>query len=142
MALTENTPRPYNLGIAPMIEEMPADAAATVLEGAAVGENASAGTVRGLQDGDVFHGFAERKCDNSAGIAGAKKVIVRRQGEVELTVGGTLATADLGATVYATDDGTFSKTDSGSDTAIGKITRVVSTTKAVVFFQGATVRSI
>lgn len=141
-ALATNTPRNFDPDIEGLFEEMPSDATTTTYEGAAVGENASAGTVRGLVDGDTFHGFAERKCDNSAGAAGAKRVTVRRQGNVELAVAGTLATADMNAPVYATEDGTFSKTDSGSDTQIGKISRVISATKAMVFFQGATVRSI
>jgi hypothetical protein len=142
MSLSANAVRAFSLLVPPLFTEMPVDADATIYAGSALGEDVSTGVVRPLTDGDTFHGFAERAADNDGGANGDVDVLVRQQGEVELTVGGTLSDADLGAPVYATDDDTFSKTDSGSDTQIGKITRVISSTKAMVFFQGANVRSV
>ena len=51
---------------------------------------------------------------------------------------------DLGATVYVTEGNTFSLTDSGSDTSVGKVHEVTSTSNntAIVYFEAAAVRSL
>lgn len=142
MALSADVKRPYSQDVPPLFQEMPVDADVTIYEGSALGENASTGYVRPLADGDTFHGFAERAADNDGGSAGDINVLVRRQCSVELTSGAALDAADMNVAFYASDDGTFSKTDSGSDTRIGTTERIVSASKAMVFCQGVTVRSI
>ena len=140
--LTANENRVFEVGIEPIYNDIPVLNAVAIYAGACVGESASTGNARQLEDGDTFLGFATAKADNSSGAVGDKNVRVRMQGLVKLTVGGTLADDDLGAAVYATDSNTFSKTDSGSDTQIGVIHRFIDTTTAIVFFQATSLRSI
>lgn len=142
--LSANANREYEESGDPLITDVPVDASATIYEGAAVGENSSAGTARQLEDNDSFLGFAERKADNSSGSAGDVDCRVRQRGRVVLTVAGANNINTKDAAVYAQDSNTFSLTDSGSDTQIGKLERVVDTTntKAVVYFEATALRSI
>lgn len=134
--------RDYDLGVDALIDEIPVKASTLIYEGAAVGEDGTTGYVRGLVAGDTFHGMAERRADNSSGAAGAIRCAVRRQGSTVLTISdGGLTVANLNDDVYASEDGTFTIT-AGANTKIGKITRYISATKALVFFQGIGVRSI
>lgn len=121
--------------------EIPIIASDIVYEGAAVGESSSSGTGRPLAGGDAFLGFAARRCDNASGSASAKNIHVYQKGAVKLAVTGVSSTADVGATVYATDDDTFTLTASGAS-AIGKILRWITGTSCIVYFEGAQVRSI
>lgn len=123
--------------------DYPVIASDIIYQGAAVGESSSTGTYRPLAAGDTFVGFCTAKVDNSAGAAAALKVNVRQQGYVWLTVTNGDNINDVGDTVYASDDDTFT-TASTSNSAIGKIVAYDSTRthKILVFFQGATVRSI
>lgn len=141
--LAANKPRAYEFNEDPLINDIPCVAADIVYEGAAVGDNGS-GYARPLADGDPFMGFAARKCDNSAGAAGDLDVLVYQKGNIRLIVAGVDNVTDEGATVYATDDDTFSLTDSGTDTAIGKVRRVIDTTtgECIVRFEAASARSI
>lgn len=120
--------------------DLPVVAADIIYEGAAVGEN-GAGYFRPLVAGDPFAGFADRRCDNSAGAAGAERVRVRYRGRTILSVVGVTAVTDEGATVYASDDDTFTLT-STDNSAIGKITRYISGTTVEVYFEAASVRSL
>lgn len=119
---------------------LPVVATDIIYQGAAVGDNAS-GYFRPLVAGDVFQGFAFAQADNSAGAAGAIDVEVRTSGEVTLSVTGVSGVGDVGETVYATDDDTFTLTASGAS-AIGKILRWISGTTCVVYFEAAAKRSI
>lgn len=139
MALSANTPRIYDGHGAFSDAKIQQLTATTIYEGAALGS--SGGYARPFNDGDVFLGFAMEYSAN-AGASGSVSVMARRDCEVLLPVGGTLAITDIGATVYATADGTFSKTDSGSDTTIGKISRFESTTHAWVKAQAVPLRSL
>jgi hypothetical protein len=123
--------------------DLPVIAADIIYAGAAVGDNGS-GLAQPLADGDPFMGFAMRRADNSLGAASAIDVLVAQKGNVELIVTGVNGAEDEGATVYATDDDTFSLTDSGSDTAIGKVRRVINTSTGlcIVHFESASMRSI
>jgi len=137
--LAADKPRNYGAvskvpGTAPVI------ASDIIYEGAAVGESASLGTARPLVAGDTFLGFAFRKADNSAGAAGDVKADLLAMGVVELPIA-SVATADLGATVYASDDDTFTLSSTGN-TAIGKIVEIVATGIARVYFQAAAYQSI
>jgi len=139
--LAANKARRYEVSPDPLFTDIPVIAADIIYEGAAVGESASSGTARPLVDGDTFLGFAVAKADNSAGAASAINVRTAQRGLVLLTLAAA-AEADLGAAVYATDDDTFSLTDSGSDTQIGVLTRFVSATTAIVHFEATALRSI
>lgn len=113
--------------------EIPVVATDIIYEGAAVGLDGS-GNARPLVAGDQFVGFAESKVDNSAGAAGDKNVRVRERGKIELSVTGVTAATDVGDSVYASDDDTFTLTPS-TNSRIGKVHRFVSGTTVVVKFQ-------
>jgi hypothetical protein len=130
-------PRDYLLGD---LQDLPMIAADIIYEGAAVGENGS-GYFRPLVAADPFAGFAERTVDNSAGAAGAVNVRVKPRGRVILPVVGVTAVTDEGATVYASDDDTFTLTATGNS-AIGKITRYISGTTVEVYYEAASFRSL
>ena len=139
MALTENTTQEFVMGVEPRIDEYPVDAAVNCFEGGSLGRNA--GNVRPLVAGDTFEGFCERGSDNSAGAAGDVTVPVRRQGQVLLTIVGLTAVTDRGATVHATDDGTYNL---AGTSPIGKISRIedLAALTAWVDFEGESLRSL
>ena len=122
-----------------VFEDLPAVAADILYEGAAGGD--SSGNIRPLVAGDAFAGFVVRQCDNSAGAAGAKKARLMVEGYVQLEVTGVASEDDLGTTVYASDDDTFTNNSIGNS-AIGKVARWISGTTCLVFFQSASRRSI
>jgi len=142
--LAADKPRVFeNTGGHPHYNEIPAIATDIIYAGAAVGESSSAGTGRPLNAGDVFLGFAVEQCDNSAGAAAAKNIKVASKGLVWLTVTNGDNIDDLGVTVYASDDDTFT-TASTSNTAIGKIVRydATRTHKCLVYFEAAGLQSL
>lgn len=130
--LAANKPRAYEIGDK---QEYPVVATDIIYEGAAVGENGS-GYARPLVAGDRFLGFAERKADNAAGAAGAVRVLVKRKGEVQLPIASIAITANDRPLVYASDDDTFTLTDT-SNSLIGTVARWVETGIAVVEFDAA-----
>jgi hypothetical protein len=136
MALSADTPRAYELGD---MNDLPVKASTTIYEGAAVG--LSSGYARGLVAGDEFQGFATKKADNSSGDAAAINVRVKKKGCIQLPVTGVSGVTDVGDTVYASADGTFTLTSSGNS-AIGKIIRYISSTTVVVAFEGVAERSV
>lgn len=136
MALTENTPRAYQLGD---IEDYEVAATAKIYEGAAVGENGS-GYSRPLAAGDAFQGFAEDEADNTLGANGALRVRVRTVGKISLAVTGVAQVSNDLAPVYASDDGTFTLV-STSNSLIGWVSRVEGAGRAVVRFDVAAVRA-
>ena len=137
--LSANSKRVFEFNEDQLLQDIPVVASDIIYEGAAVG--LSAGYARPLQAGDVFVGFATAKADNSSGSAGDKYVRVLQRGTVKLTIAGTLAVTDLAATVYASDDDTFTKS-STSNSDIGTLTRFISTTVGMVRFEGEQVRSL
>lgn len=134
--LANAKPRAYGEGL---FEEYPVIAADIIYEGAAVGENGS-GYARPLQAGDAFLGFAQQTVDNTAGAAGAKRVIVRPRGSIELPVGSLAITANDRPAVYASDDDTFTLTAS-TNSLIGYVSRYVSSGVGIVDFDAALVRA-
>jgi hypothetical protein len=132
--------RTYEVNEDPVLNDVPAVATDIVYEGSAVGDNAS-GYGRPLVAADPFMGFACADVDNSAGAAGDKKIRVRQKGTVQLTVVGATGPGDVGETVYASDDDTFTLT-AGSNTAIGKVARHVSGTTCMVRFEALQARSL
>ena len=129
MALSANQPRVYQVADK---EDYPVAAAATIFEGAAVGENAS-GYARPLVAGDPFLGFAEFRADNAAGLAGAIRATVKKKGNIVLNVAGSNITSNDRPAVYASDDGTFTLTQ-GANSKIGYVSRWESGTQCVVEF--------
>lgn len=119
--------------------ELPAVASDILYRGSAAGD--SSGTVRPLTAGDAFLGFIEANADNSAGAASVIGVSIIPEGEVQLSVTSVASADDIGATVYASDDDTFTLA-STSNSSIGKITQWVTGTTCWVKFQGAAFRSI
>jgi len=136
-----NIGRVFEANEDPLYNDIPMIAADIIYEGSAVGESSSLGHARPHVSGDVFLGFAAAKADNSAGAAEAVNVRVRQQGTVKLAVVGVADTADIGASVYASDDDTFTLTSS-THTAIGKVVRHVSGTTCMVRFQALAVQSL
>lgn len=104
--------------------DIPVIASDIIYEGAAVGVVKASGHARPLQATDRFAGFAQEKCDNSAGAAAAKNVRVDKKGTVKLSVSGAVIT-DINQPVYATDDNTFVFLPTGG-VFIGFVRRFVS----------------
>lgn len=126
--LAADLARAFELGT---INECPVIASDIIYEGAAVGDNGS-GYARPLVGGDPFIGFAQSKADNSAGAAGAARVMLRTIGLVQLAVSGAVIT-DVGQPVYATDDNVFVFLPTGG-TFIGFVKRFVSSGVVIVEF--------
>lgn len=127
--LAADKPRNYGLGD---LEEFSLVASDIIYEGAAVGIVPASGHSRPLASGDLFGGFQERKTDNSAGAAAAKKGKTVMRGLVQLSVSGAVIT-DINQPVYATDDDTFVFTPVGG-TFVGFVARFVSSGVVVVRF--------
>lgn len=119
--LAVDTPRVKVLG---EMSDYPVIAADIIYEGAAVGLVIASGHARPLTSVDEFAGFAQTKCDNSAGAAAVLNVKTVIKGVVKLSVSGALIT-DVGQPVFATDDNAFVFTPVGA-VYIGNIVRFVS----------------
>lgn len=104
------------------------------IRGAAVGGHSS-GYARPIANGDKFLGFADEKIDNSGGGDGIKTVRVRKRGAILLDISG-VALGDIGKSVYATDDNTFTLSDTDA-VYIGQISRIDSSGVALVEFDVA-----
>lgn len=142
--LSADSPRVFeNTGGHPDYNEIPAIASDIIYAGAAVGESSTNGTGRPLEGGDNFMGFCIEKCDNSSGSAADKNIKVLQSGVARLTVTGVDNVNDYDATVYATDDDTFTLTASGAS-SIGKVKRVINTStgECLVYFEATSKRSI
>lgn len=113
-------------------------AADTIYEGAAVGDNGS-GYARPLVAADPFLGFAFETADNESGAAGDKRCKVRSEGYIEIPVVGATGVDDIGESVYASDDDTFTLT-STSNSLIGTVIDYVSGTTCKVFYKAVTKR--
>lgn len=130
-----------NTGGHPDYNEIPMIATDIIYGGAAVGESSSAGTARPLVGGDNFLGFCDERADNSTGAASAINVKVKHRGVVKLSVTGVSSTAQVGDTVYASDDDTFTLTASGGS-SIGKVKRWITGAICLVAFEATPVRSL
>ncbi|PJF33826.1 MAG: cytoplasmic protein, partial [Phototrophicales bacterium] len=132
--LAKDAIRTYESGPGDLLNDLPVVGSDIIFEGAAVSviTSGATGYAQPLVAGDPFLGFSKRKSDNSAGSNGDRNVHVIERGKVLLDVVGVTGVADIGKTVYAADDDTFTLT-STDNTAIGKITRYVSGTWCVVY---------
>lgn len=126
--LTKDINRVFELGD---INQLPVLGGEVIYQGATVGGNAS-GYAKALEAGDSFVGFAEDNCDNSSGTDGVKTVRVHKKGSVLLEISG-VTLADLGKSVYATDDNTFTLSSLGA-VYIGQISRIEASGLALVEF--------
>ncbi len=126
--LSVDRSRSYELGD---YNDLPAIGTDIIYEGAAVGSNGT-NAHRPLSAGDRFVGFAEARVDNSTGAAGAKYVRVRSKGRVQLPIT-SFDVTDVGKPVYASDDDTFTLTQS-TNSHIGKAVRFVATGSVIVEF--------
>jgi len=134
-----NIGRTFELGAAPLYNDIPCVASDIVYEGSAVG--LSSGYARPHAQGDEFCGFAISKVDNSSGSAGDKTVRVIQQGIVKADVVGASAVTHVNDAVYMSDDDTFTLT-STSNTQIGKVVRWISGTTCMVSFQALAIQSV
>lgn len=128
MALSANTPRAYDVG--DYYNTLPVKASSTIYEGSAVG--LTAGYARALVAADEFAGFATAKAVGGSSD-GDIRVTVKSRGRVQLSIT-SLAVTDIGQTVYASADGTFTLTQTGNS-KIGKVVRWISTGEGIVEFE-------
>lgn len=126
--LAANKPRAYEQGDRNDLDAIGTD---IIYEGAAVGDNGT-NAHRPLVAGDRFVGFATRKADNSAGAAGAVKVNLQTRGRIQLPIT-SFDVSDVGKAVFASDDDTFTLTQS-TNSHIGKAVRFVATGSCIVEF--------
>jgi hypothetical protein len=129
--LATDANRVYELGD---INQVPVKASAIIYQGAAVGGHSS-GYARPIANGDKFLGFADEKIDNSGGGDGVKTVRVRKRGAILLDISG-VALGDIGKSVYATDDNTFTLSATNA-VYIGQISRIDSSGVALIEFDVA-----
>ena len=138
--LTVPTPRTYK--ILPVEDDFPMAASATIYEGSALSDTGSATTATGVAEplvaGENFMGFANATVTSPA--TGTTTINVNVDGVIQLVVTG-VTSASLGATVYASDGNTFTTT-STSNTAVGKVVKIVSGTTVLVKFQAQGYRSV
>lgn len=119
----------------PDIAAYPVKGSTKIYRGSAIG--LASGYARPLVAADTFLGFAEETADNSAGADGALTVATKVKGVAQLAVG-SAAITDTGASIYASDGATFTKT-SASNSLIGTAKSFVSSGVLMVAFKGATV---
>lgn len=115
----------------PDYNDLPVVQSDIIYEGAAVGDSGT-NAFRPLVAGDRFSGFAVAKVDNSTGSEGDKKVRVRTRGRVQLPIT-SIDKSDLGKAVYASDDDTFTLTQS-TNSHIGKVVRFIATGTVMVAY--------
>ena len=142
--LAADKPRVFeNTGPHPEYNEHPVIAADIIYAGAAVSldDSGNAQPLLPANTENGFAGFAGARADNSAGAAGAKRVNCFARGYVKLSVVGVTSNDNVGDAVYATDDDTFTLTASGG-LQIGKVSRWISGTTCMVYFEALNLRSI
>ncbi len=110
---------------------LPVASKAKIFGGALVGRTED-GYARALQAGDAVVGFAKDAVDNTDGEDGDTTVEVKARGKISLFVSG-LSVADVGKNVYASDDNTFTLTETGNS-LVGKIVRFEKADYAIVAF--------
>lgn len=116
--LTKDINRNYELGD---INELPVLGGEIIYQGGAVGLEVSSGYVRDLEVGDKFLGFAETFVDASNAADGVKNIRVKTRGVTSLELNGA-SLLDVGKSIYAINDNTFSLSNNSS-VYIGQIIR-------------------
>lgn len=112
--------------------QTPVAAAVVVYKGAIVMGNASGYLAPMVPAVNItFAGIAAEKADNATGANGDVEADHFRTGLFKLS-GTGFTQADLGKTVYASDDQTVSTTQGTNEVSVGKIAQVVSATEVYV----------
>jgi len=115
-----------------LILSMPVVASDIIYKGALVKSNAAGYLAPCASEaGSFFAGVAYEKADNSSGSAGDIECRVEVKG-VFLLEGTGFGQGDVGSLVYASDDQTITKTDSGDLQLVGRIVQYVSSTNVYV----------
>lgn len=144
MSLTKGIARTYGVAVGEFMLKAPVRAGVHIFEGACVSSPAD-GYVRPATAAasEVFRGFAEEGFDNTAAGAanGDGNALLRKKGTVVLPITLT-GPSDIGATVYASDDGTFTLSAGTNNVPIGKVADFISTTSGRVAFEAVETRSL
>lgn len=142
MALSADKPLEYKAVGHRLESAQPVQASTTIYQGGALSRD-SGGEVGPLAASEAFVGFSADGADNSSGSAGDINAKVWTKGIVLLTITGLDDNNDIGDTVYATADDTFTLTASGG-VSVGKVYEIESLTnsQAWVAFEGDVCRSI
>ena len=142
MALTADKPLEYKGVLHRLESAQPVQASTTIYQGGAQSRDAG-GEIGPLAASEAFAGFSADGADNSSGSAGDINAKVWTKGIVLLTITGLDDNNDIGDTVYATADDTFTLTASGA-VSIGKVYEIESlaSNTAWVAFEADTLRSI
>lgn len=127
MALSAAAKRTY--GIESDQSQHPVKASAVIYEGSVVGR--TSGYARPLTAGDEFAGFALEPVTGTSADGGVY-VVVRRKGRVNIAIT-SVAITDVGKVVYASDDGTFTLTQS-TNSPVGRVASWVSTGNCIMSF--------
>ncbi len=80
----------------------------------------------GTSGASTFAGMADRTLDNSGSGSVSDENVTALKGTWDIAIGGTVTVANIGATVYATDDATLTMTNSGSLMAVGTLAGIES----------------
>jgi hypothetical protein len=134
-------PRNYSANIPKIAGSLPVITDVLIEAGDAVGRT-TAGYAKKMSTSEVFAGFSQGRNDNRGGANAAIQARIYQRGEVELAVVGVTGIGNVGDTVYALGENTFTLSSSSSAKTIGKITRHLSGTRCMVFFEGVPVRSL
>jgi hypothetical protein len=128
-ALAANVDRKEKEG---MLLAHPVVASDIIYAGALVKHNAAGYLAPcAAEAGAVFAGVAIEKVDNSAGSAGDLSCRVKKTGAF-LMSGTGFSQANVGASVYASDDDTVSTTQASNEQEVGKIVEYISSTQVRV----------
>jgi len=135
MAMTYNIPIQEHLG---KYLDYAVKTGVKIFQGALVGLEAASGFARPLVAGDALLGHSMDEYDNTDGADGDIKAKVLAGDAAKgylltVLVDGVVVTS-INAAVFASDDGTLSLTDGGSDSEVGKVANYIEDGKAVVQF--------
>lgn len=129
MALSADAQRVEKEG---RLQSMPVKAAVTIHKGALVKVGADGYLApQAAEAGAVHAGVAYEAKDNASGSDGDVSCRVETGRAFEVGGSGFVA-ADLGKSVYASDDDTVSVTQGANELKVGKIIEVISATKVLV----------
>ena len=104
--------------------ELGVDDNVNIYKGAFVGLNAATGYARPLAAGDAFLGVALKPADNTIAGHSAGGIDVTLHQNIDITHAlASVAVTDIGAQVYASDDGTLTLT-AGGNSRVGRIVAV------------------
>jgi len=141
MALSASVKRRHEVdGPGSKLDSRPAVGGDIFYEGAFLGDNGS-GFVRPLTAGDPFAGMNVELLDTAGLSDGDTDARIMTVGHVQLSITNVVDEDDVGETVLAADDGTFTLVV-GLNTPIGVITRHVSGALAIVKIEAVPERSL